>query len=95
MIRKQGKSLTTHKNSPLRLPSLDLNSAGLTRAFGFNADKEAKIPNASLIYGCAAAGLIGLSLFFAFKGLWFTALLTMLPAGCLLGFALYFLRFTK
>ena len=50
------------------------------------------LPNASLIYGIAAAILIAISLYFLFTGMWFRAILLLLPAGCFFGYAMYFLR---
>jgi hypothetical protein len=52
-----------------------------------------KLPNASLIYGIGAAALMTICLYFLFTGMWLTSLLLMLPAGCLLGFALHYLRY--
>lgn len=51
-----------------------------------------KLPPASVIYGMAASGLCVLALYFLFTGLWFTGALVLLPAGCFLGFALYFIK---
>lgn len=54
---------------------------------------KTELPNASLIYGMASAALIAIALYFLFTGMWLTGLLLLLPAGCLLGFALHFLRY--
>lgn len=51
------------------------------------------LPNASLIYGIAAAALLVFSLFFFFTGSWVTGGLLLFLAGCFLGYALFFLRY--
>ncbi|MFY9288026.1 MAG: hypothetical protein WAO98_05945 [Alphaproteobacteria bacterium] len=51
-----------------------------------------KLPGASIIYGMAASALFVVALYFLLSGLWFTGFLVLLPAGCFLGFALYFLK---
>lgn len=51
------------------------------------------LPNASVIYGSAAAILMTIGLYFLFTGAWLSGILLFLPAGCLLGFALHYLRF--
>lgn len=73
------------------LPSLDLRR--IVPAAFQPKQGQADLPNASLIYGVAAAVLFVISLFFLFSGSWLTGLLLWLPAGCLLGFALHFLRY--
>jgi hypothetical protein len=50
------------------------------------------LPNASIIYGVAAAALFGIALCFLLSGKWFTGFLVMLPAACFLGFSLHFLK---
>jgi hypothetical protein len=50
------------------------------------------LPNAALIYGVAASILCVMAIFLVFKGRWVSGLLTLLPAGCFLGFALHFIR---
>jgi hypothetical protein len=50
------------------------------------------LPNASIIYGVAAAALFGIALCFLLSGGWFTGLLVVLPAACFLGFSLHFLK---
>jgi len=51
------------------------------------------LPNASIIYGVAAAALFVIALYYLFFGhSWVKALLIMLPAGCFLGFALHFIK---
>jgi hypothetical protein len=55
-------------------------------------DAGGQLPNASLIYGAGAAALITFSLYFLFTGMWLTGILLLLPAGCLLGFALHYMR---
>ena len=64
----------------------------LPDAFNLNARREAGLPNASLIYGMGSAALLVLSVYFLFTGMWLRGILVMLPAACLLGFALHFLR---
>ena len=72
-------------------PSLDLRRSLLPTLQ--DAAGNGKLPNASLIYGVAAAALITICLYFLFTGMWLTGILLLLPAGCLLGFALHFLRY--
>jgi len=53
-------------------------------------------PNASIIYGGAAAILFVVSLFFMFfKHRWGAGFLVLLPASALLGFALHFLKYNR
>ena len=54
-----------------------------------------KLPNASLVYGIAAGGLLAVGLYFLFTGSWFTGLLVLLPAACFLGYALYFIKYQQ
>ncbi len=80
------------KGKGQRLPSLDVRRA-IPTAFQPKTGKEARLPNASLIYGMASAALMVISLYSLFTGSWLTGVLLLLPAGCLLGFALHFLRY--
>ena len=73
------------------LPTLDMRRSFLPTLQG--SAGNGKLPNASLIYGAAAAALLTICLYFLFTGLWLTGILLLLPAGCLLGFALHFLRY--
>jgi hypothetical protein len=51
------------------------------------------LPNASIIYGMAAAGLFVIAFYYLFFGNeWIKGLLVLLPAGCFLGFALHFVK---
>jgi hypothetical protein len=59
---------------------------------GSSVNEPPPLPNASVIYGVAASALFVFGLYFIFSGRWFTGLLICLPAGCFLGFALYFLK---
>lgn len=74
------------------LPSLDIRGA-LPSVF-LPPKGQSKLPNASLIYGVAAAALLAIGLYFLFTGEWFTGVLLLLPAGCLFGFALHFIRYS-
>lgn len=52
------------------------------------------IPNASLIYGAAAAVLLVFALYTLFKlANWLTGLLLLILAGTLAGYAWYFMRY--
>ena len=51
-----------------------------------------ELPNASLIYGVAAAALFAIGLFFLVQGRWVSGLLLLLPAGCCVGYALHYLK---
>jgi len=56
----------------------------------------AGLPNASIIYGAAAAVLIVFALYLLFiKHVLFAAFLILLPAAGLLGFALHFLKYPR
>ncbi|MBP7253041.1 MAG: hypothetical protein KBA75_06115 [Alphaproteobacteria bacterium] len=53
-----------------------------------------RIPNASLIYGAAAAVLLVFALYTLFKlANWLTGLLLLILAGTLAGYAWYFMRY--
>ena len=75
------------------LPSLDVRSI-LPQTLLSQGKKQSNLPNASLIYGVAAAALLAVGFYTLFVGSWVTGILIMLPAACLLGFSLYFLRFS-
>lgn len=52
------------------------------------------IPNASIIYGAAAAVMFVMSLYMMFKlANWFAGLLVLILAGTLAGYAWYFMRY--
>ena len=53
---------------------------------------QERLPNASLIYGLASGALFAIAIYYLVTGRWFTGAMVMLPAGCLFGFALHFLR---
>lgn len=78
------------KKGSQNLPSLDVKQF-IPLSFQ-SKNGNAAIPNASLIYGVASAALMAICLYFLFTGMWLTGLLLLLPAGCLLGFALHFLK---
>jgi len=81
------------KKKGLNLPSLDVRDVRLPANFlGGSVPDGGEIPNASLVYGIGAAILAAFSLYSLFTGAWFTALLLLLPAGALFGFALHYLR---
>jgi hypothetical protein len=66
----------------------------LAQRVGVAGKKVGAIPNASIIYGCAAAVLLVISLYMMFKlANWFVGLLVLVLAGTLLGYALYFMRY--
>jgi hypothetical protein len=60
-----------------------------------NVPHSGKLPNASLVYGIAAGGLMAVGLYFLFTGSWFTGILVLLPAACFLGYALYFIKYQQ
>lgn len=78
------------------LPSLDVKFNYLVESLrdGLQARQE-NIPNASLIYGIAAAALFTISLYYFFTGVWFTGLLVLILAVALFGYAMIFLRSTR
>ncbi len=75
-----------NRNLPMNVPTGQL--PVMPRA----AAPQDQLPIASVIYGMAASGLFVLALYFLLTGLWFTGLLVLLPAGCFLGFALFFIK---
>ncbi|MDD3182871.1 MAG: hypothetical protein PHD48_08735 [Alphaproteobacteria bacterium] len=76
------------------LPSLIVRSGGMLDSLRRTvAPQKENIPNASLIYGVASAILFAIALYYLFTGLWFTAILVMIVAGALFGYALVYLRF--
>lgn len=53
-----------------------------------------RVPNASIVYGCAAAVLLLIALYIMFKlANWFTGLLVLILAFTLFGYASYFMRY--
>ncbi len=80
------------KGKGFNLPPLDVRGGSLPTLFE-GGKAGGQIPNASLIYGVGAAVLFAFSLYSLFTGAWFTALLLLVLAGALFGFALYFMRF--
>jgi hypothetical protein len=50
------------------------------------------LPPATIVYGVAAGALFALAFYFLARGFWVNGLLTMLPAGCFLGFAVHLLK---
>jgi hypothetical protein len=77
------------------LPALLRNFGGIQPSFFENKHGSGKLPQASIIYGIAAAVLFVVAIYFFFTAAWFTGILLLVPAGCLMGFALQFLRFAK
>ena len=79
-----------------RLPALDLRAgAGLPdklRRLMTEVDGQ-RLPNASLVYSVGAGLLVAMALYSLFTGAWFTALILLIPAGALVGFAVYYLGF--
>ncbi len=54
---------------------------------------RADLPSASVIYGIAASVLSIFGTYILFTGRWFAGLVMILLAGCMLCFALHFLRY--
>ncbi len=76
------------------LPSLDVKPAQLLDVVRRVASPgKENIPNASLIYGVAAAILCTVALYYFFTGVWFTGLLVFVVAIALFGFALVYMRY--
>ncbi len=75
------------------LPTLEVRGPGLPQQRRSVAGVPDILPRASLVYGIGAAIFLVFSLFSLFSGAWVTALLLLLPSGCFMGFALYFLRY--
>lgn len=51
-----------------------------------------RLPNASIVYGIGASILFVLALGLLFSGVWLSFVLVLLPAACLLGFAIHYIR---
>ena len=76
------------------LPSLDVKLGGVLDTLRkVAAPKQENIPNASLVYGVAAAVLGTIALYYFFTGVWFTGLLVFVVACALFGFALVYMRY--
>lgn len=80
------------KGKSRNLPSLNLARELLPSQLGAGRPSE-KLPQASLMYGIAAGGLLAIALYFLFTGSWITGILLLLPAACFLGYALYFIKY--
>ena len=84
------------KSNLPRLPTLDLRKGvGLPdrlRRLVTEVDGQ-RLPNASIIYSIGAGLLVAMALYSLFTGAWFTALILLIPAGALVGFAVYYLGF--
>jgi tetrahydromethanopterin S-methyltransferase subunit B len=77
------------------LPSLDVRFNALVDSLRDGLQvKQENIPNASMVYGIAAAILFAIALYYFFTGLWFTGLLVLILAVALFGYALFFIRST-
>lgn len=50
------------------------------------------LPAATIVYAIAAAALIAVAVCFVISGAWVKGALVLLPAACLLGFAIHFLK---
>jgi len=76
-----------------RLPSLEHQAKTLVQAI-LKVGKEGKenIPNASLIYGVAAAILFAIALYYLFTGTWFNGFLVFVLGVAMFGYALHFLQ---
>lgn len=75
------------------LPSLDLRGArSLFDLNGRRSSQDEELPNASIIYGMGAGGLIACALYSFVMGSWFTGLFLLVPAAALIGFALHFIK---
>jgi hypothetical protein len=74
------------RNLPAQRP------AGSLTPMTSRAPAPDSLPNASVIYGIAASTLFVLAIYFLVTGVWVKGLLILLPAACLLGFAVYFLK---
>lgn len=89
------KKLASHfseKKQGLNLPSLDLRDVKRPSLFEGYGWEGGGIPNASLIYGVAAALLFSVALYLLFTGSWLNSFLVLVIAGALFGFALHYLR---
>jgi len=87
-----GKNLLPSPSGKKRgLPALYARKAvSFVQTGGKNGER---IPNASLIYGCASILLFAISLYYFFTALWLTAFLVSVLAIGLLGYALHYMRY--
>jgi hypothetical protein len=53
------------------------------------------LPNATIIYAAGAGILFAMSFYHLTKGHWLSALLILLPAACLVGYAVFYLKTDK
>lgn len=88
------EALSPPSSSPkLPVPFLRGMGTALSDYFAPAKDSgESRIPNASLIYGVGAAGLMVFAVYHLLVGQWVTFFLLMVLAVCLFGFAYHFLR---
>lgn len=57
-----------------------------------NLELTKGLPPATIVYGVAAGALFAFAFYLLATGAWVNGLLTMLPAGCFLGFAVHLLK---
>lgn len=76
------------------LPSLDVAPGRFLDIMrGLDRVERDNIPKASLVYGIGAAVLLGIALYYLFTGAWFTALLILVLAAGLFGYAVAFIKY--
>ncbi len=72
----------------------DSGAIGRVASGGGAKPTQGRIPNASIVYGCAAAVLMLIALYIMFKlANWFTGLLVLILSFTLFGYAYYFMRY--
>ena len=81
------------KRRDVSLPTLGEKANMLAEAILKAGSKSREnIPNASLIYGIAAAVLFAISLYYLFTGTWFNGFLIFVLGAAMFGYALHFLQ---
>ena len=57
-----------------------------------NLELTKGLPPASIVYGTAAGAFVAFALYLMVERYWVEGLLTLLPAGCFVGFAVHLLK---
>ena len=83
----------TKESARTQLPSTAVKTGGVPARSSVPANTD--LPKESVVYGIGAAVLFAVGLVSLLSGRWFSGLLLLLPAGCLLGFAVHHLRYPR
>lgn len=93
MKQSDKKPALPHKEARSLVPVVRSKATKLMKALGegTGAGKE-NIPNASLVYGVAAALLFAISLYYLFTASWLNGFLVFVLGVALFGYALHFIQ---